>query len=40
MYPLAAARMHRPITSKEGRITMFDWMVGVHLPGNPDAEAA
>ena len=38
MHPLATARMHRPIAGKEDRITRFDWMVRVHLPGNLDAE--
>lgn len=33
MHPLAAARMHRPIASKEDRVPVFDWMAVVHVPG-------
>lgn len=41
LQPLAAARMHRPITSKDDRIATCDWTAGVHLPGNLlDAEVS
>lgn len=41
LQPLAAARMHRPITSKDDRMATCDWTAGVHLPGNlPDAEGS
>lgn len=41
LQPLAAARMHRPITGKDDRIATCDWMAGVHLPGNLlDAEGS